>query len=289
MLTVRTKEDAKAEVQKLEGEARHAVRKASPWIVSLGRFGLVAKGAVYLIVGWLAIQAALGTGGEVTDQRGALRSILRQPLGAVMLGLLCFGMFAYTLWRVVQAVANPEREPQDVKGWSKRLFRLGSGLVYGALGVAALRLLIGFQKSQDRSPSDWTAMVMRQPFGKWLVAAAGLAIAGYGLVRLYNAWQGRLKKQLVLDRYAARARAWLVGIGRAGQAARGVVFLIIGGYAFLAGLHTNPHEAKGVGEALRTIEHAPYGPYLLAAVATGLIAYGLFQFVEARYRRIRAD
>lgn len=289
MLTVRTKEDVKAEARKLEGEARQAVRKASPWIVRLGRLGLVAKGVVYLIIGALAIQSALGTGGEVTDQEGALRSVLRQPLGAVMLGLLCFGMFAYTLWRVVQAVANPEREPQDVKGWSKRLFRLGSGLVYGALGVAALQLLIGFQKSRDRSPSDWTALVMRQPFGKWLVAAVGLAIAGYGLVRLYHAWKGELKKQLVLDRYAARARAWLVGIGRAGQAARGIVFLVIGGYAFLAGLQTNPEQAKGVGEALRTIERAPYGPYLLAAVAAGLIAYGLFQFVEARYRRIRAD
>src|SRR5688572_5558012 len=95
MLTVRTKEDAKAGAQKLEAEARHAVGKASPWIVRLGRLGLVAKGVVYLIVGALAIQAALGTGGEVTDQEGALRSILRQPLGAVMLGLLCFGMFAY--------------------------------------------------------------------------------------------------------------------------------------------------------------------------------------------------
>ncbi len=196
----------KAQARELEGDARQAVRKAQPWIVRLGRSGLVAKGAVYVIIGALAVQSAFGAGGQVTDQRGALRTILRQPLGTVMLGLLCAGLLAYMLWRIVQALTNPERESQDVKGWSKRLFRLGSGLVYGALGIAAGRLLIGMQKD-DREPSDWTAMVLRQPFGKWLVAAAGLAIAGYGLVRIHRAWKGELKKQLVLDRFAAHARS----------------------------------------------------------------------------------
>ena len=104
-----------------------------------------------------------------------------------------------------------------------------------------------------------------------------------------KAWKGDLKKQLVLDRFAARAREQILWIGRIGQGARGIVFVIMGGYAVAAGWHTNPQEAKGLGEALRVIERAPYGPYLLAAVAAGLLAYGLFQFVEARYRRIAAD
>ena len=283
-----TAPELKSGARKLEAEARHATRKVSPWIVRLGRAGLVAKGVVYLVIGALALQAAMGSGGAITDREGALRTVLRQPLGAIMLGLLCAGLLAYMVWRVVQALTNPEREPQEMKGYFKRAFRLGSGIVYGALGLAAGRLLIGTQ-TDDRQPSDWTAMVMRQPFGKWLVVAAGVGIAAYGLVRLYKAWKGELKKQLVLDRYATRAREWLIGIGRVGQAARGVVFVIIGGYAVLAGWHTNPREAKGISEALRVIERAPYGPYLLAAVAAGLIAYGLFQFVEARYRRIRAD
>jgi hypothetical protein len=288
MALVGSAPELKSQVRTLEADARRATRKVSPWIVRLGRAGLVAKGVVYLIIGTLALQAALGGGGALTDREGALRTVLRQPLGTVLLALLSAGLLAYMAWRVVQALTNPEREPHDMKGTFKRAFRFGSGIIYGALGLAAGRLLIGMQ-ADDRQPSDWTALVMRQPFGKWLVAAAGLGIAGYGLVRLHHAWKGELKNQLVLDRYAARARAWLVGIGRAGQAARGVVFVIIGGYAFLAGLHTNPREAKGLGEALGVIERAPYGPYLLAAIAAGLTAYGLFQFIEARYRRIRAD
>jgi hypothetical protein len=141
----------------------------------------------------------------------------------------------------------------------------------------------------DRNPSDWTAMVMRQPFGKWMVAAGGVGIAAYGVLRVFHAWKGHLKKHLVLDRYAARARESIIWMGRIGQAARGVVFLVIGGYLVVAAWQTDPEQAKGLGEALGAIERAPYGPLLLTAVAVGLIAYGLFQFVEARYRRIRAD
>lgn len=288
MSTVQPAPDFGTRSRELEGKARDAVRSASPWIERLGRFGLVAKGVVYLIIGAMAIQAAFGTGGQLTDRDGALHAVLRQPFGAVLLGTLAAGLLAYMVWRLVQAVANPEREPHDLKGWSKRAFRLGSGIVYGALGVAAARLLIGFQSS-DRGPSDWTALVLRQPLGKWLVVAAGLAIAAHGVARLIKAWKGELKKQLMLDRHAAPAREWILGIGRIGQAARGIVFVVIGCYVCFAGWHTNPEEAKGAGEALRVIERAPYGPYLLAAVAAGLIAYGLFQFVEARYRRIRAQ
>ena len=287
LIVKQASQDVGDKVQELEAEGRKAVRKASPWIVRLGRIGLVAKGLVYVILGWLAVQTAFYHQGGLTDQRGALESVLRQPFGAVLLGVMCFGLFAYMVWRIVQALFNPEREPQTFGGWSKRVFRFGSGIIYGGLGVAAARLLVGMQANR-RTPSDWTAMVMRWPLGKWLVVAAGLGIIGFGMFRIYKAWQGELKKQLVLDDYAARARGWITGIGRFGQAARGVVFIVMGAFAFFAGLHTNPDEAKGIAEALEFIERAPYGPYLLGAVAAGLIAYGLFQFVEARYRRISA-
>jgi hypothetical protein len=287
MSTAAKIEDAKAAAEHIGADARRAVRKVAPWIVYLGRFGLVAKGLVYVIVGWLAIQSAR-LGGQLPDQQGALRSILRQPFGRTLLIVMSVGLFAYMIWRIVQAAFNPEQEPNTLGGWAKRAFRLGSGLIYGGLGVAAARLLVGMQ-AKRRSPSDWTEMVMSKPFGKWLVVAAGIAIAGLGAFRLYKAWEGELKKHLILDGYAARARAWITGLGRVGQAARGVVFIVMGLFAFFAGLHANPREAKGVAEALGAIERAPYGPYLLGAVAAGLIAYGLFQFVEARYRRIRAE
>jgi hypothetical protein len=278
---------ASTPVDRIKNQAQHAMHDASPWIVRAGRFGLASKGVVYAIVGWLALQAARH-GQQPTDQRGALHNLLHQRFGTVLLGFLCVGLIAYMVWRLVQAMTNPENEPNDLKGWSTRAFRLGSGLIYGGLGIAAARLLVGMS-TEHRTPSDWTAMLMRQPFGKWLVVAAGLCVSAYGAMRIYNAWNGVLKKQLVLDKYAAGVREWIVGIGRFGQAARGVVFVVMGGFVFFAGLHVNPDEAKGVADALKSIERAPYGPYLLVAVSLGLIAYGIFQFIEARYRRIRAQ
>ena len=231
-------------VEELEAQGRKAVRKASPWIVRLGRIGLVAKGLVYVILGWLAIQAAFYRQGELTDQRGRCESVLRQPFGAVLLGVMCFGLFAYMVWRMVQALFNPEREPQTFGGWSKRIFRFGSGIIYGGLGVAAARLLVGMQ-AHRRTPSDWTAMVMRWPLGKWLVVAAGLAIVGYGMFRIYKAWQGELKKQLVLDAYAARAAAG--SPASAGSARRRAASCSSSwaSFAFFAGLHTNPERSQG--------------------------------------------
>jgi hypothetical protein len=208
-------------------------------------------------------------------------------MGTVLLAILACGLFAYTAWRFAEAAVNPEREPNTFGGWSKRAFRLGSGIAYATLGVAATRLLLKHHLHVHHA-SDWVAWLIGKPGGKWLVAGAGAGVLFYGLLRLYKATRGELKRQLMLDGYAARARAWILGLGSIGQAARGIVFAVIGTYAFAAGLHANPHQAKGVKEALLFIEQAPYGALLLALVSLGLMAYGLFQFVEARYRRIRA-
>lgn len=272
----------------LGADARRAVRKASRWIVYLGRLGLAAKGMVYVVIGWLAIRAAYYRHGESADQHQALYSILRQPFGRVMLGALSAGLLAYMVWRIMQAVFNPERESNDLRGWARRAFRLGSGLIYGGLALAAIKLLVGIQ-TRRRTPSDWTATLMRQPLGKWLVVAAGLMIVGVGVFHVYKAWSGELKAQLVLDRYAARVRSWILAIGRLGHGARGVVFVVIGALVALAGFRANPSEAPGLAGALKFIERAPYGPYLLGAVGVGLLAYGLFQFAEARYRRIAKE
>src|SRR4051794_26256345 len=162
MSTINAGTDINPQVQRLEAHARKAVRPASPWIVRLGRLGIVAKGLVYVIIGWLALQAAVYGGGRFPDQRGALQSVLRQPFGAFMLGLISAGLFGYMAWRIVQAVCNPNREPHNFKGWSKRVFRVGSGVIYGMLGFAALRLLIGMQVHRT-TPKDWSRMLLQQP------------------------------------------------------------------------------------------------------------------------------
>ena len=142
------------------------------------------------------------------------------------------------------------------------------------------------QQGGGGSPDDWTARLMAQPFGRWLVVIAGAVIVGAGLYQFYKAYKADFRDELNLGAMSGRVKTWTTRSGRLGYAARGVVFGVIGIFLVQAALQTDPDEARGLGGALNTLASQPFGPYLLGAVALGLVAYGIFMFVMARYRRI---
>lgn len=273
---------AEPALDRIEQGARDATRQAAPWIEKLARFGYAAHGIVYIVIGILAVQAARGDG-EATDSGGALRSIVSQPFGRLLIALVAVGLIGYVIWRFVAAGLNPENDKP-----AKRAATAVSGLIHAALAVEAVRLAMGGSGAgEGDQASHWTAEVMSRPFGRWLIALVGLVIAGFGLQQLRHAYRVKLDDQLSLGSLSAETRRWVVRTGRAGLAARGVVFGIMGGFLLLAALRTSPGEARGVGGALRTLQEQPFGPWLLGVVAVGLVAYGIYELVRARYRRIR--
>lgn len=276
--------DAMGEAQR---HGRAAAREAAPWVEKLARMGYGAKGIVYLIIGGIAARAAFGSGERVEGSRGALRTILEQPFGKLLLGLVALGLAGYALWRFVQAGLDPEHKGTDGGGVAKRAGYAISGVIHAGLALAALRMVAGRGGGGGDRTDDWTATLMRQPMGRWLVAAVGLGIIGYGLYALYRAYAVKLSKQLDLSRMSPTAREWAVRSGRAGIAARGVVFAVMGFFLLLAALRSNPAEARGLDGALRALQEQAYGPWLLGLVALGLVGYGIYQLVEARYRRIQ--
>lgn len=264
-------------------------RAARPGIELLGRFGYVAKGAVYILVGTLAVQAALGQeGGQTTDQTGALTKIASLPFGKVLLGLLVIGLLGYALWRVVQGALDTEHKGDEMKGLLARAVYVGIGVIYASLAFSALKLLMGNGASAggNETTQGWTAWLMGHPFGIWLVALAGVAVFVNGILQLYKAWKSNLTEDLHLTDVGAEHADLVTKIGRAGYSARGVAFMMIGGFLIGAALHNNPSEAQGLDGILATLAAQPFGPYLLGAVAAGLAAYGVFAIVEARYRRM---
>lgn len=275
-----------------EQAARQAVRDAAlhagPTIEFLARAGYAAKGVVYGLVGGLALLAAFNSGGQTTGSRGALRSLLDQPFGQVLLGVIAAGLAGYALWCFVRAVFDPERDGTGWKGLGKRAFQFGKGVVHVGLVVAAVGMIrgTGGGGDDDRGLEQWTAWLMSFPAGIWLVGIAGAAVALYGARQLYRAWTTDLDDQLSLGRMGPTAARWTIRFSRFGMAARGVVFAVIGGFLIAAAMHSDPSEAKGVGGALRTLEQQPYGPILLGLVALGLMAYGAYELIRARYRRI---
>jgi hypothetical protein len=273
-------------IDEIEQQAHEGVVAASPWIEGLGRFGYAAKGVVYLIVGWLAVQSALGQGGTTTDQRGALAHVAAAPFGRSLLVVLAVGLVGYALWKIVLGILDTERKGTEWKGLLTRAVQVGVGLIYLGLAYSAIRIAMGDGNVQGSSQQtqDWTARLMDQSFGTWLVIAAGLLVVGNGLFQLYRAVKADLCAELDCGDLSSEQRTWVERIGRAGYGARGIAFLTIGALLTLAAWHRNPSEAQGLDGALATLASQPFGLYLLGLVSAGLAAYGIFALIEARYR-----
>jgi hypothetical protein len=267
---------------------RAASAEVAPWIEKMARVGYAAKAVLYATIGALAAQAAFGRGGGTTDTRGAMGEVLGAPFGRVLLVVIALGRFGYAAWRVVQRVTDPEGRGRDAKGVATRASFVARGLLHGALAVSALRIALG-----DRGESNGggrseglTARALDLPAGELIVWAAALSFLGYGAYQLYRAAVAKLSKQLDLGRMSAEAGRWVIGVSRAGIAARGIVFGAIGVLLARAASRHDAGQAGGVGDALREV--AQLGRLPLAAIALGLVAYGVYELLNARYRRIRA-
>ncbi|HAZ47175.1 MAG TPA: hypothetical protein DDW76_18570 [Cyanobacteria bacterium UBA11369] len=269
---------------------KQPVRRATsqPWFERLARLGYAAKGLVYFIVGFLAAQAAFGTGGRTTDTSGALTAIVTQPFGKFLLFLVTIGIIGYVLLRIAQAILDPEHagEKMDAKRIAQRLGYAFSALAYSGLAVTAVKLIIGSGGSSGNATQDWTARILAQPFGRWLVGLAGVIAIGVGFSYLYEAYKAKFRRHLKLTQMSHSEQTWAVRLGRFGIAARGIVFAIIGLFLIQAAKQSDASQAKGFGEALAILAQQPSGPWLLGIVALGLIAYGIYSLVEARYRQI---
>lgn len=270
----------------IERGARDAARQAAPWVEPVARAGYAAKGVVYIIVGILAAQAAAGSGGQTTDPAGAIASLVDEPLGTFLVVLLGVGLLGYALWRAVGAIADPEHPEADAKRAAVRGAYAVSAVIHAGLGVEALRLALGDGGGGGDGAQHWTARALALPAGQWLVGLAGVAVIVAGLVQLRRAQSGDLKKRLDLRDLDADAARWVTRVGQVGVTARAVVFAIIGWFLIQAARSANAAEAGGLGDALGELGEASYGPWLLGAVAVGLVAYGGWQLVNARYRRI---
>lgn len=269
--------------------------EGSGWYAALARAGLVAKGVSFVIVGGLAVQLALGGGGKATSREGALQSLSHHSLGKLLLVLLAIGFASYALWRFVQAFAERE-DPTDgeaeaaAKKWGKRAGYVGRGLIYAALAASSVKILTGSSSgSQNERAHHAAAVLLGLPAGTWLVGLTGTAILGAGLWNLYRGFSRSFEQRWRTGRMSRRARLWGGRAGFAGHLARGVVFSLVGIFVVKAALDYNPRDAIGLDGALQKLAHTGYGPYLLGVTAAGLVCYGVFCFVDARYRDVSAN
>lgn len=253
------------------------------------RFGYAAKGFVYAAIGILALLAAFNQGGKTTGTSGALQTIAQQPFGRIILALIAIGLVGYVIWRFIQAINDPRDKGDDAKGIATRIGYFFSGLAYGGVAFNAALLAIGSGGGGGggNSKQDWTATVMQQPFGRWLVGLAGALAIGLGFWRIYRAYKIKFRKKLNLSELNIEQEKWLVNISRFGIAARGVVFIAIGFFLLQAARQYDPSEVKGLDGVLSSFAQQPFGKVFLALIALGLIAYAVYLGLQARYRNFK--
>ncbi|HSD02916.1 MAG TPA: DUF1206 domain-containing protein [Gaiellales bacterium] len=267
----------------VRSEGRRATR--SPAFEALARVGFVARGVIYGTIGLLAIQVAIHSSNEKTNQRGAMQTIQQQPFGHGLLIAVAIGLGGYALWRFVQAAYGNGPEGGGDSSTSGRIVALASGLSYTAMCALAVGILLGSSSSSGNAHSS-TAGVLSWPGGQWIVGAAGAIFIG---VALYQGYKGISRKFLEEDKtekMGPTALRWITIIGVVGHLARMAAFGLIGVFVVKAAIDYAPKKAVGLDGALAKLAHQSYGTALLLVVAAGLVAFGVYSIADARYRRI---
>lgn len=257
--------------------------EGSKTVTWLARLGLVSRGIVWLVVGLLAVQVALGSN-KKADKNGALAAIKDQPFGAVLLVVLVIGFLGYAAWRLLEGAVGHRDQEEGRKRWTKRLASLFRGAIYLGLAVTTAKFLVSGGGSDKTKPL--TARVMAATGGRTLVFVVGAAFVIGGGAMVVRAFKQKFEDNLAMGQMSPGMRSATRVIGTAGLASRGVVFALIGWFLCDAAVRFDPQKAKGLDATLKTVAHQPFGRILLLIAAVGLVAFALWSFIEARYRKL---
>lgn len=264
-------------------DLRHTARQASdhPVLETTARVGYAVSGLLHLIIGWIALQIAwgLGSSAQEADQGGALQTLAGNGAGQVVLWVGVLGFLGLGLWQVADAIVGHPGSGKDA--WGPRAKAAAKAVVYLALGWTVFGFARGKSSDSTQQTVDFTATLMKQPGGRWLVAAVGLVIVGVGI---YHIRKGATKKFLRdLEEHPGQ---WATRAGVVGYIAKGIALGVVGGLFIAAAQQGSARQSSGLDGALRTLKEQPFGPGLLTAVAVGLGAYGLYSFSRARHAKV---
>jgi hypothetical protein len=271
-------------------EAKSAALDAAGnrWVQRGMRFGYIVRGVIYLVMGVIALRLAFGIRGDAMSQTGAIATIGHQPFGIVLLVSVGFGLAGYSLWSAVCAILDPLHEGHSIGGLMARAGFASSSLGYAFLLVVTIRFIMGSHPHGTTSYA-WITHLLARPYGAWLVGISGVAgIASAVLGEIVPGARGSFREDLDLARRSRSEHRWAMRIGRIGIITRGIVFAIIGGYLVAAAFHANPHHQTGTDGALLGLARQPFGLALLAGAGVGLIVFGVFSMLCARWWRMRA-
>lgn len=245
------------------------------------RLGLACRGLLYGLIGLLALQIAFGDGDRQADGSGAIAAVAGEPFGGIVLWLLLVGFAALALWQAAVALIGSG-------GPGDRWRAAGRTVFYGFLAVMFASVVLGGSapRSGDQTSRDLTTRLLGVPGGQLLVGAAGVAVIGLGGYWLYKGVSRGFLDELRTWRIPPGVQRAVETVGVIGHAARGVVAGMAGAFLVQAAVQYEPDKAKGVDATLRSFAGTTLGPWLLAAVAAGVLCFAAYCLCEVRWRRV---
>lgn len=260
---------------------------ANPVLEFLERLGYAVRGALYAVMGVLALQIVLSVGGgKTTDLTGSLVVLVSNPWGKFVLIIAVVGLTAYSLWGFTRAIYDPLHRGSDASGYMARLGFVTSALSYAAIVVFALQLLMGSGATTNDGTQKTIAAVLTHPAGGALTILIGLIVIGVAVGQFLESYRATFARDLKGTEMSPATRDIAVKLGRFGMFARGVIFLVIGWFVVQAGIHHDPAQTQGFSGAFVFLLAQPFGRILLGIVALGFVALGLHSFACARWIRL---
>ncbi|MEO7061698.1 MAG: DUF1206 domain-containing protein [Lapillicoccus sp.] len=245
-----------------------------PALENAARLGYAVSGLLHLLIGWLGFQLALGQHGGSADQSGALQSLASTSVGRATLWVAVVGFLGLGLWQLTELAVRSEASDR-VKAGAKAVLYLG-------LSATSLAWARGSGTTTSSSQSvDVTATLMKQPFGRILVAVVGVVVIGVGGYHVVKGWRRRF-----LDDLTGHPGQVAEAAGRVGYIAKGVALAVVGVLFIVAALRNTAKGATGLDGALRTLLDLPYGKVLVILVSLGFAAYGIYSLARARYAKV---
>ena len=277
---------SRGDVQRVAHAARAFVES---WPIQfLTRFGYVVRGVIYFIPGLLALDLAVRRRGATLAPTGAIAMIGHEPFGRGLLLVVMAGLIGYAIWGLTRALLDPWGRGTSLRGIGRRIGYAISGLAYMSFVVLTTHLLLGDTADADQARA-WVARALAAPMGGWILGAVGLGwILFAGLSEIGFGLTGGFERDLRWERMHVREHRWAVALGRIGIAGRGVIFAVIGLLLVTAALQHDPRRGGGMGEALEAIARQAFGRTLLALAAAGLMIFGVFSVLCARWMRTRS-
>ncbi|MGJ8684443.1 MAG: DUF1206 domain-containing protein [Nonlabens sp.] len=247
------------------------------------RIGIATKGAVFFLMGFMALITAFQLTYTLKGGNDVLEWISHLSFGWFLLLLMTIGLAGYIYSRFYLTFNNGDYDGSDGKPTFRRLAYLINGLGYCLLFYSCLKFLLGI--SSDNGDSQWKLMLLQSIWGKIIVGIIATGLAVSAINEWWISFSVMMDKMTHKDDLTDRQYKYLMLLGRIGRFSRGIVFGVFSYVMFRSIYYGLKNLPKGADDAFQFMS-AEYGAIIMGIVAAGLSCYGLFLLLSARHRNI---